>query len=162
MKSLRLLIIALLVALVCQSTPLFAAALTDTNAAPVNYVIQVKMKDSKGNASSLRVMAMAGSFNLNSLQESTVKINNSEIPSTLKLSGTLTPMSAEKGVLKIFLGRTVPYVTGTNFSGSGPTSSYAQMSVGIDSTLAVTFGKPLVVQVDDSGEVTVLVTREEN
>jgi hypothetical protein len=58
----------------------------------------------------------------------------------------------------------VPNVTGTfnNGSAMGASSSYSQMSVGLDSAFVVTFGKPLVIQVDDSGEVTVLVTREEN
>ena len=36
------------------------------------------------------------------------------------------------------------------------------MSVGLDSSFVVTYGKPLLVQLDDSGEVSVLVTREKD
>jgi hypothetical protein len=34
--------------------------------------------------------------------------------------------------------------------------------VGLDSAFVVTFGRPLVIQVDDSEEVSVLVIREDN
>jgi len=60
----------------------------------------------------------------------------------------------------LFLGRTVPYVTGS-FSGPGGGSSYSQLSVGLNSNFMVTFGKPLVIQADDNGEVTLLVKRME-
>jgi hypothetical protein len=36
------------------------------------------------------------------------------------------------------------------------------MSVGLNSTFVVTFGEPLVIQVDDSGKVSILVARAEN
>ncbi len=135
------------------------AAPADTNA-PVNFVIKVQARDAKGTVTSLQVTTLAGEFELDTLQKASAKINNAEIPSTLKLSGTLTPINDQKGLLKLFLGRTVPYVTGTLNNGSA--ASYAQMSVGLNSSFVVRFGQPLVVQVDDSGEVTVLVTREEN
>jgi hypothetical protein len=154
--------LAMLVLLLGQTSPVSAASV-DTNA-PVNYVIKVQAKDGKGNGTSLQVTTVAGSFELDTLQKASVKINNADVPSTLKLSGTLTPMNEQKGLLKLFLGRTVPYVTSSynNGSGAGSASTYSQLSVGINSTFVVTFGKPLVIQVDDSGEVTVLVTREDN
>ena len=130
----------------------------------VNYVIKVEWKTAEGTASSLQVTTTEGSFELDTLQKSTVKINNSEIPTTLKLSGTLTAINAQKGRLKLFLGRTVPYVTSTinNGSAMGMASTYSQMSVGLNSTFVVTFGEPLVIQVDDSGKVSILVARAEN
>jgi hypothetical protein len=130
----------------------------------VNYVIRVQCKDAKGKNSSLQVLTTEGSFNLDTIQPGTMKINDSEIPTTLKFHGELTAFSAEKGRLKLFLGRTVPYVTGSYGGGSGgkTASSYQQLQVGLDSACVVTFGKPLVIQADDSGEVTVLVKREEN
>ena len=65
--------------------------------------------------------------------------------------------------MKVFLGRTVPYVTSTYNSGPGQSSSsYQQMRVGFDSAFTVTFGKPLVIQADQNGEISVLVKREEN
>jgi hypothetical protein len=130
----------------------------------VNYVIRVQCKDAKGKNSSLQVLTIEGSFNLDTIQPSTMKINDSEIPTTLKFHGELTVLSPEKGRLKLFLGRTVPYVTGSYGGGSrGKTaSSYQQLQVGLDSAFVVTFGKPLVIQADESGEVTILVKREEN
>jgi hypothetical protein len=183
MKTLFFLAVAMFSVVVCQAqpaitppTPLTPRNLPpqfglspgspqpmDTNA-PVNYVIKVLMKDAKGEVSTMQVTTMAGSFDLDTLQKNTVKINDSEIPTTLKMSGGLTPFNEQKGTLKLFLGRTVPYVTSTSGGGSGmrTVSSYSQMSVGLNAAFVVTFGKPLVVQVDDSGEVTVLVTRVEN
>ena len=70
---------------------------------------------------------------------------------------TLTPLTDVKARLQLFLGRTVPYVTG---SSPGGMSSYSQMSVGLQSTIVVTFGKPVVIQSDANGTITVLVTRQ--
>jgi hypothetical protein len=173
MKALHFLAIAVLSVVVCQAQPSFtpqrfgpppglpsvSSPLADTNP-PANYVIKVLMKDAKGNASSLQVTTIAGSFELDTLQKNSVKINNTDIPTTLKLSGELTKINEQKGRLKLFLGRTVPYVT-SSFN-NGASSSYSQLSVGLDSAFVVTFGKPLLVQVDDNGEVSVLVTREED
>jgi hypothetical protein len=156
------LVLAMLGFFLGQSANSFASP-ADTNS-PVNFVIKVDAKDGKGNISSLQVTTVAGSFELDTLQKASVKINNADIPTTLKMSGTLTPMNEQKGLLKLFLGRTVPYVTSTINTGStvGASSTYSQISVGLNSVFVVTFGRPLVVQVDDSGEVSVLVTREEN
>jgi hypothetical protein len=159
MKSLRFPAIAVLGVLLCQTAPLPASPPTDTNA-PVNYVIKVVTKDAKGDTSSLQVTTIEGSFELDTLQKNSVKINNTDIPTTLKMSGTLTTINEQKGRLKLFLGRTVPYVT-SSFN-NGASSSYSQLSVGLDSAFVVTFGKPLVIQEDDSGEVSVLVTREKD
>jgi hypothetical protein len=81
---------------------------------------------------------------------------------TLKLTGTLTAFDSEKGKLQLFLGRTVPYVASTFGNGSSMSSSYSQLSVGLHSTFAVKFGKPLIVQNDENGEIVILVKREEN
>jgi hypothetical protein len=162
MKSFRFLAVAALSVLLFQTAPLLASP-PDTNA-PANYVIKVLMKDAKGNDSSLQVTTIEGSFELDTLQKNSVKINNADVPTTLKMSGELTAINEHKGRLKLFLGRTVPYVTSTYNNGSamGMSSSYSQLSVGLDSTFVVTLDKPLVIQADDSGKVSVLVTREEN
>jgi len=156
MKALHFTAIGMLFIFLSRSAPLFAAPV-DTNA-PVNYVIKVLMKDAKGNENSLQVMTINGSFELDTIQKSSVKINNADIPTTLKLDGTLTTINEQKGVLKFYLGHTVPYIT----SSIGTASSYSQLSVGLTSSFVVTYGKPLLVQLDDSGEVSVLVTREKN
>ncbi len=153
MKS-RLMLAAVLSFLICHAAPVRAA---DTNA-PVNYIIKVTMKDSKGNFDSLQVTTTPGSFELDTVAK-TVKVNTLQVPSTLKMNGTLTAINDEKANLTLFLGRTVPYVTGTGSNGTS--SSYSQLSVGLQSNFVATFGKPLLIQADDSGEVTVLVTRQE-
>ena len=124
---------------------------------PVNYVIRVEWKDAKRGTNALQIVTTAGSFELDTVSGA-VKINNSDVPTTVKLSGSLAESSPEKGRLQLFLGRTVPYVTG-GFSGPGGGSSYSQLSVGLNSNFVVTFGKPLVIQADDNGEVILLVKR---
>jgi hypothetical protein len=158
MKSLRFLAIAVLGVFLCQATQLHASPM-ETNT-PVNYIIKVLMKDTKGEVSSLQVTTVDGTFELETLQKNSVKINNNDIPTTLKLTGTLTTIDEKKGRLTLYLGRTVPYVT-SSFN-NGASSSYSQLSVGLNSAFVVTFGKPLVIQVDDNGEVSVLVTREKD
>lgn len=126
---------------------------------PVNYVIRVEWKDAKKGTNALQIVTTEGSFNLDTVS-GVVKINNADVPATVKLSGQLIELSPEKGRLQLFLGRTVPYVTSTyTGSGGGNGSSYSQLSVGLNSNFMVTFGKPLVIQADDNGEVTILVKR---
>jgi hypothetical protein len=110
----------------------------------------------QGETNSLEVLTTEGQMEFDGLQKNPVKINNNEVPATLKLTATLKALSEEKGRLQLFLGRTVPYVTGSSPGGS---SSYSQMSVGLESTFLVTFGKPVVIQSDANGTITVLVTR---
>jgi hypothetical protein len=127
----------------------------------MNYVVHVKWVDGKGTTNQLRVLTTEGSFSLESMQPG-VKINNSEVPITLRFNGTLTALGPDKGRLQLFLGRTVPYVTSTVMGQGGATSSsYQQMQVGLSSTFVVTFGKPLVIQADGNEEITLLVKREE-
>lgn len=123
---------------------------------PVNYLIRVEWKDAKGDTNSLEVLTTEGQVQLDSLQKNSVKINNNEVPVTLKLNGSITALNDDKGRFQMFLGRTVPYVTS---SGPNGMSSYSQMSVGLQSTFIVTFGKPAVVQNDENGTIIVLVKR---
>jgi hypothetical protein len=129
---------------------------------PVNYLVRVEWKEPKGEPKSLEVVTTEGRVQLDTLQKNSVKINNNDVPVTLRFNGTLTALNDEKGRLQLFLGRTVPYVTGTSGSGLDTRSSYQQMSVGLDSSFIVTFGKPLVIQTDENGQITVLVKRVED
>ena len=183
MKTYPLILVALLVAMTCQSQPPYQERLQPLPprspglpppgmppgeppaAAParerVNYLIRVEWQEPKGDARSLEVLTTDGHFNLNTIQKASVKINNNDIPTTLTFSGTLTPLDDEKGRLQLFLGRTVPYVTSTSGSGPNAMSSYQQLNVGLDSTFMVRFGKAAVVQNDESGQISVLVKRVE-
>ncbi len=120
MKTCPLIIAALLVAFVCHSQPPpgpprpfvppqgapppVAAPARD----PVNYLIRVEWKDPKADPKSLEVLTTEGNFELDTIQKNSVKINNNDVPVTLKFNGTLRELSAGKGRLQLFLGRTVP------------------------------------------------------
>jgi hypothetical protein len=170
MKTLCLLAVAMLSTVVCQAqyaplpqppqyfAPHGLQSLANTNV-PVNYVIKVLMKDPKGNEDSLQVTTIDGSFELDTILKNSVK-TNSAVPTTLRLTGTLTPIDDKKALVKFFLGHGIAYVSSSYNNGAPP--SYGQMSVGLNSTFVVTYGKSLLVQSDDSGEVSVLVTREKD
>jgi len=142
--------------------PSVASPSTLSTNEPANYVISVQWKDTKLGSSFVQMMTAEGPFNLDALEHSTMKIKGPDIPTTLKLSGSLTLLSPEKGRLKLFIGRTVPYMTGASQGPGGSTSpSYQQLSVGLDSTFIVTFGKPLVIQGDENGQISILVKRDQ-
>jgi hypothetical protein len=172
MKTYPLILVALLIAFACQSQPMPMQprpALPPPGAPPavaparepVNYLIRVEWKEPKSDPKSLEVLTTEGRFELDTIQKNSVKINNNDVPVTLKFSGTLFAINDEKGRLQLFLGRTVPYVTGTVGIGPSASSSYSQMSVGLESTFVVKFGKPAVIQTDENGEISVLVKRIE-
>jgi hypothetical protein len=126
-----------------------------------NYIITVKWTDPKGETKTIQLITSEGSFTLDTIQAS-VRIDDNDIPTTVSINGTITPVNTEKGVLKLFLGRTVPYVSSTYNAGAGKTSSsYQQLRVGLSSTFTVKFGKSVVIQADENGEVSVVVKREE-
>lgn len=160
MKKSFFLIVALFAALMCRAEPPSTSATSDDKDT-ANYVIHVEWNGT-AQSNSLEVLTADGGFNLSTIQKNSVKINNNDIPITLKFEGELKVINSEKGRLKIFLGRTIPYVTGTASNGLGMQSSYSQMSVGLDSSFIVTFGKPLVIQSDDNGQVTIVVKRAED
>ena len=166
MKTFATLAAALFVACACQAqptplpprpglppgAPAASAAARDS----ANYLIHVEWKDAKGATNSLEVLTTEGSVQLDSIQKNSAKINNNDVPVTLKLNASLTVLGDDKGRLQMFLGRTVPYVTG---SGPNGISSYSQMSVGLQSTFIVTFDKPEMIQNDENAIITVLVRR---
>ena len=133
------------------------------DAESVNYQIRIQWKQAGGGSNALQISTAEGSFTVTSAQASSVKINNAEIPITLNFRGDLELLSADKARLKIFLGRTVPYVTGG--IGGVPSAmpmnyqQTQQMQLGLDSTVVVTFGKPLVIQADEREEITLTVKR---
>jgi hypothetical protein len=166
MKFLPLFAFSLLTVIACQgqaiyppppspSTPLAAPAFTNT----ANFAIQIQWRTSKSETNFLRLVTTEGLFSLDTVQTNRVKINNNEIPVSLRFSGTLTVIGPEKGRLNLFLGRTVPYVTGVNLAGGATSSTYQQMQAGLNSNYTVTFGKPMVIQSDGNEEITLLVTK---
>lgn len=161
MKKIHLLLIVLFAAVVCQAQPTSSdpkSGAPDTS----NYNIHVAWIDDQGQSNSLDVLTAEGQFDLNTIAKNSAKIDDYEVPVTTKFSGDIKVFNADKGRLKLFLGRTIPYVTGKYHNGSQASSSYSQLSVGLDSAFNVTFGKPLVIQTDASGQITILVSRVEN
>lgn len=126
-----------------------------------NYIITVKWADPKHQTNSIQLLTAEGTFTLDTIQGS-VRIDDNDIPTTVSVTGTITPVNSQKGTLKLFLGRTVPYVTSTYSPGGGKSSSsYQQMRVGLNATFTVRFGSPVVIQSDENGEVSIVVKREE-
>ena len=163
MKFPRLLVIACLCAFTSHAAPLTVApggAPPQKVAAPdpVNYAIYVTWKNADKGTNTLQLVTCEGSFELDTVS-GFAKIDDRDIPTTVKLSGSLTALGTDKGQMRLFIGRTVPYVTGSR-GGPGAMSSYSQMSVGLQSNFVVTYGKPLIIQTDDSGEVILLVKRD--
>ena len=126
---------------------------------PVNYVLSVTWKNAAKGTNSLQLVTCEGSFELDTIS-GTTKLDEREIPNTVKLSGSLTSIDENQGRMQLFIGRTVPYVT-SSFTGAGGknSSSYSQLSVGLQSSFVVTYGEPLRIQSDDNGEVILLVKR---
>lgn len=128
---------------------------------PVNYIITVNWSDAKAGTNSLQVLTSPGTFNLDAIQDS-VRVGNNDVPTTVSFKGTLNEINADKVNVQVFLGRTVPYVTSTYSGPQGPNSSYQQMRVGLDSHFVVTLGKPVVIQSDQNGKVTLSVKLQED
>ena len=165
MNRIRFLAIILLLAITChadQPSANSSGSQSGVIKEAVNYTIRVEWKDAKKSTNSLQLVTSEGNFQLDTISGS-VKIDEMDVPTTVKLNGTITELSPEKGRLQLFLGRTVPYMTSTSARSAGrSSSSYSQLSVGLQSTFVVTFGKPLIVQTDDNGTVSILVKRGEN
>ena len=162
MKKLCLLLTALFIATASQSQPAQPPSPPPVKIAkePVNYTIRVEWREAKGDPKHLELLTTEGQFNLDTIQKNSVKINDNDVPITLKMSGTLTELEGDKAKLQLFLGRTVPYVTGTHSNGSlGTSSSYSQLSVGLNSSFVVKFGKSQVIQSDENGDISILVKR---
>jgi len=171
--SLLTAVIAMLCAVTCQAdppamppapTPSTLSQPAVTKAEAVNYIICVQWKDAKGTTNLLQVVTVEGEFKMNVTQRYSAKINDSDVPVIITLSGRLAVLSPEKGRLDLLLGKKEPFMTTTRGTGrtNAPVSSYQYCDVGLNSTVVVTFGKPLVIQTDENGEVSLLVKREGN
>ena len=165
--------IAMLCTVTCQAdppaappapTPSTLSQPAVTKAEAVNYIVSVQWKDAKGTTNLLQVVTAEGEFKMDTVQLHSVKINNSDIPVIVTLSGRLTVLSPEKGRLYLTLGKRVPIVTSASVTRgtNSPAYSYQYIDVGLNSNFVVTFGKPLVIQADENGEVSLLVKREES
>lgn len=157
--AVALVLSAVIIAVIpCHAAPTHSSSTTPTNV--VNYTIRVEWQEHHGSSHFIQLVTTEGQFQLNTSQSGDVEVNNTKVPVTINLNGDLKAVSSTQAQLSFFLGRTVPYVTKTAGS-AGKSSTYQQRQEGISSKFVVTFGKPLVVQKDSNGEVSVLVKREE-
>jgi len=166
--------IAMLCTVTCQAeppamppapTPATLSQPAVIKAEAVNYVVRVQWMDAKGTTNFLQIVTIEGDFKTDAIQPYSVKIGNSDVPVMVTLNGHLTMLSPEKGRLHLLFSQKVPHATSASGVGgtNSPSSySYQYISVGLNSDFVVTFGKPLVIQADENGEVSVLVKREEN
>ena len=132
------------------------AALTNQ----ANYVLRLEWKETNAPPRSLQVTSTEGTFQLNTSQPGAAKVGDTDYSISVTVNGDLTVLNPDEGRLRLFLGRTVPYATARSGSGSNAPTTIQQRQEGLTVTVVVTFGKPLVLQKDENGEVTVLVKRE--
>jgi len=140
------------------------ASLADPADAPpkpkVNYRIHLEIKEGKESPMEISVVASEGKVRSQMINPKRVVIDDREIPSTLEFTATLSPLEADRCQLNLFLGRSLPYVTGKSTGPGGQTSSqYQQMHLGLDTTVILQVGKPLVIQSDSTQQVKVTLER---
>lgn len=125
---------------------------------PVNYVLHVDWKPNKGATNSVQLLTTEGTFRLDTSQPSAVNVGDSELPITVNVSGDLKALNAQQGRVQLFLGRSVPFLA----RGGGPPGapSVQQRQEGLTLAFIVSFGKPVLIQKDANGEISVLVERE--
>ena len=100
MKTYPLIAVALLVGFACcsqnltlQTSPLGLPPAAAPAKDPVNYLIRVEWKQPNADPKSLEVLTTEGTFSLDTIQKNSVKINNNDVPVTLKFTGTLRELS---------------------------------------------------------------------
>jgi hypothetical protein len=150
---------------------LFTAASIPSHAAPpqaqsaltneLNYVVRIEWKDNKAPPRFLQLTTAEGHFQLNTSQPGTVKLGDNELSISITVNGDLKVLDSKQGRLQLFLGRTVPYLTSNSGPGGNSSSTVQQRQEGLTAALIVNFDKPLVIQKDANGEVSVLIKRQE-
>jgi hypothetical protein len=127
----------------------------------VNYRITLEIKEPGSEPRVWKYVATDGDLEINSLMRETVKIDNYELPRTVTFSATLRTVSEDTCRVKLLIGRTVPFVSGSSGSAGGATTrtQIQQFQVGFSGTVLLEVGKPLMVQDDDSQRMTVRLDR---
>jgi hypothetical protein len=132
-----------------------------TNAA--DYVVRVTWTRDKDTTQFLQVMTTEGNFQLSTSlpTAAAVQATQVQVPSSnVNFGGELKVINSEQARLSVSLGRSVPIIEGHTGPSGSSTSTYQWHQEGLSSSFIVTFGKPMVIQKDPNGEVSVLVKRE--
>jgi hypothetical protein len=130
-------------------------------AAPkANYRLRVEIKEGKDAPTEIAVVTSEGRVRLQMPGLKRTVIDDQELPSPMDLTATLQPLEEDKCQVAFFLGRTFPYVTGRNITAGGKgVSQYQQMQLGLETTVILQVGKPLVVQSDPSQQVKITLDK---
>jgi hypothetical protein len=125
-----------------------------------NYRIRVEIKEGKDAPVEISVVTSEGKVRTQMVSPKRTIIDDREVPSTLDLTATLNPLGEDKCQLTLFLGRTLPYVTGKVPGPEGKSmSQYQQMQLGLDTTVILQVGKPLVIQSDPTQQIKVTLEK---
>lgn len=130
-----------------------------TNAADYTVVVTWKTKDGDTDQF-LQVMTTEGGFQVNTVLPHLAMVAGAHTPeSEVSFHGELKAVASNRAKLSADLSRSVPAVEA--YAGSSRVAGYQMHQESLSSTLIVTFGKPVVIQRDGNGEISVLVTRDE-
>ena len=131
-----------------------------------NYLVTLELKPATGDSRQWKYVTTEGTLDISTVSEEGVAIDQHAVPVSMSFTATIRAITENKCHVKLFLGRSVPYVTGFTNSGSpaggGPRvtrSQIQQIQVGLSTAVVLESGKPLVVQDDDGQRVTVTLTR---
>ena len=124
-----------------------------------NYRLRVEIKEGKDAPVEISVVTSEGKVRTQVMNPKRTVIDEREVPSTLELTATLNPLEEDKCQLSLSLGRTVPYVTGRMMTPGGGVPQYQQMQLGLDTTVILQVGKPLVIQSDPTQQIKVTLEK---
>ncbi len=125
-----------------------------------NFRIRLEIQEGKEAPMEISVVTADGRVKTQMVSPKKTVIDDREVPSTLDFTGTLTALDSDQCQFNLFLGRTIPYVTGSHKGPDGRSvSQYQQMQVGLETTVILQVGKALVVQSDPLQQVKVTLER---
>jgi hypothetical protein len=131
-----------------------------TAPSPANYRLRVELKDGTNAPMEICVVTSVGRVKTQMVNPKRTVIDEREVLSTIDLTANLSPLEGNKCQLTLFLGRTVPYETGrVTGPGGKSTPQYQQMQLGLDTTVVLQVGQPLIVQSDPTQQIKVTLER---
>lgn len=131
-------------------------SLTNNYRIKVDYLIN-------GKSSSFSILTGRQKLRYQGMDKGT-EIDGIKLPSSIDFEGQLFNETESTISLDYFLGRTVPYVTGTYTrpDGGKTASQFQQMQVGISNGSTFHFGKPVKVVESDGEMITITIEKTEH
>ena len=120
----------------------------------VNYRLRLEIKEGKEALIEISVVSSQGKIRAQMMNPKRTLIDDREVPSTMDFTASLSPLEGDRCQVTLFLGRSIPYVTSRSTGPEGKgVSQYQQMQVGLDTTVILKVGKPLVIESDPTQQV---------